>query len=251
MSLLDDVTPLLLTWNEEPNIGRALERLEWAPAIVVVDSGSTDGTLAILRAHPKVRIVSRPFTTHAEQWSFGLAECGIATEWVLALDADHLLDAALVDELRALAPPPDVAGYVARFVYWSLGRRLRGSLYPPKVVLFRRSAGRFVQDGHTQRLLVEGRTAPLTHPIHHDDRKGLSRWLSAQDAYARLEADRIARGPASWLDRLRMVGLGPVMAAAYALVFKGAALDGRAGAYYAMQRAVAEALIALQLWGRR
>lgn len=251
MTFLEEVTPLILTWNEAPNIGRTLERLSWASNVVVVDSGSTDGTLEILGRSQAVRVCSRAFTTHAEQWNFGLTETSIATEWVLALDADYVLSDALVQELRGLDPPADVTGYVARFVYWSLGRPLRGSLYPPKVALFRRRAARFVQDGHTQRLALEGQTRRLTHPINHDDRKDPARWRASQRAYALLEAERIRRGSASWRDRLRWLGLGPVAAGIYSLVVKGAALDGRAGWYYARQRVIAEGLLALNLWSGR
>jgi glycosyltransferase involved in cell wall biosynthesis len=251
MNFLRQVTPLVLTWNEAPNIGRTLERLTWASDVVVVDSGSTDGTVDVLARYSAVRVWSRAFTSHAEQWNFGLRETSIATDWVLALDADYVLSEALVEELGALNPTTDVSGYVALFVYWSLERPLRGSLYPPKVVLFRRQAARFVQDGHTQRLALEGKTRTLTHPIAHDDRKDLARWLASQQAYALLEAARIRDNPASWRDRLRWLGLGPMAAGLYALIVKRAALDGRAGWYYAMQRAIAEALLALHLWSRR
>jgi glycosyltransferase involved in cell wall biosynthesis len=251
VTFLDQVTPLILTWNEAPNIGRTLERLNWASDVVVVDSGSTDGTLEMLGRHPSVRVCLRPFTSHAEQWNFGLTETSIATEWILALDADYVLSEELGQELRLLEPPADVTGFVARFVYWSLERPLRGSLYPPKVVLFRRHAGRFVQDGHTQRLVLEGRTRSLSYAINHDDRKDPARWRASQQAYALLEAARIRAGSASWRDRLRWLGLGPVAAGIYSLVVKRAALDGRAGWYYARQRAFAEALLVSNLWSGR
>jgi glycosyltransferase involved in cell wall biosynthesis len=251
VTFLAQVTPLILTWNEAPNVARTIQQLKWATDIVVVDSGSTDGTLEILREFPQVRVFSRPFSSHAEQWNHGLTATGITTEWVLALDADYILADELVAELRSLAPATGVNGYLVRFVYWSLGHPLRGSLYPPKVVLFRRAAGTFVQDGHTQRLSLNGSTAVVACPIHHDDRKDLARWLDSQRSYARLEAGRIAHGPGLWLDRLRWLGAGPFLAGVYALLVKGTLFEGRAGWYYAMQRAIAEALLALELWSRR
>ena len=57
--MLDHITPVLLTYNEEQNIGRTLSRLKWAKDVVVVDSGSTDRTLTIIAAYPNVRVFKR------------------------------------------------------------------------------------------------------------------------------------------------------------------------------------------------
>jgi glycosyltransferase involved in cell wall biosynthesis len=72
--MLDQITPVLLTYNEGENIGRTLSRLRWAKDIVVVDSGSTDGTLNILTAFPNLRVFKRRFDTHAKQWRYGVEE---------------------------------------------------------------------------------------------------------------------------------------------------------------------------------
>ena len=89
--MLNQITPLILTFNEAPNLGRTLDRLSWAKDIVIVDSMSTDDTRAIALRYPAVRVFERAFTTHAEQWNFGLQHTGIKTEWVLALDADFVM----------------------------------------------------------------------------------------------------------------------------------------------------------------
>ena len=68
--MLDNITPVLLTFNEEPNIARTLAHLAWAKDIVVVDSGSTDGTLPTLANFPNVRVFDRRFDSHANQWRF-------------------------------------------------------------------------------------------------------------------------------------------------------------------------------------
>src|SRR5947209_5409578 len=136
MDLLKEIDVLILTYNEEPNIARTLAALARFPRIVVLDSGSTDATLDIARQHANVRVCMHPFEGHAAQWNHGLAHCGIASPWVLALDADYVLNGPLVDEIAALAPDPDVAGYRARFRYWVAARPLTASLYPPVVILF-------------------------------------------------------------------------------------------------------------------
>ena len=81
---------IILTYNEAPNIARALGGLSWAKEIVVVDSFSEDETVEIATSFPQVRVVQRAFDCHRNQWEFGLKETGISTPWVLALDADYV-----------------------------------------------------------------------------------------------------------------------------------------------------------------
>src|SRR5215510_832543 len=102
--MLDQITPLILTYNEAPNIGRTLEQLRWARDIVVVDSFSADNTVEIASSFPQVRVLQRKFDSHEKQWNFGLQETGIATKWVLALDADYFVTDELVEELKSLVP---------------------------------------------------------------------------------------------------------------------------------------------------
>ena len=64
-SLLDVITPVILTYNEAPNIGRTLSKLSWAKRMVVIDSGSTDATLEIVRATPRTEVIYRPFDNFA------------------------------------------------------------------------------------------------------------------------------------------------------------------------------------------
>lgn len=255
MSFLDQVTPIVITWNEEPNIKRVLDRLTWAHRIVVVDSGSTDATLEILGRYPNVRVLTRPFVSHADQVNFALREGGIATEWVLSIDADYIISDALHDGMARLAPPSDVAGYSTRFEYWALGRPLRSSLYPARTTLFRRSQGEYEQEGHAHRLRLRGRVSELLAPIYHDDRKPLARWIIDQERYATLEDKRLllaSRRELDLADRIRRTGLlAPALVAIYCLILKGCALDGRAGLHYTLQRVVAEALLAMRLWELR
>jgi len=252
--VLTAITPLILTLNEAPNIERTLQRLSWAKDIVVVDSGSTDCTTEILKRYPGVRIFRRAFTTHAEQWNFGLEQTGIKTEWVLALDADYVISAELLKELEALSPEPDVNGYRAAFTYCIGGKALRCAVYPPVVVLYRRAGARYAQDGHTQRIQISGRVEKLSGVVVHDDRKPLAHWLTAQVRYMRLEARKLAgarAGQLAWADRLRrLIILAPPAMFFYCLFVRGGILDGRAGLFYALQRTVAEAILSLYLLQR-
>lgn len=248
---LEQITPILLTYNEAPNIARVLDQLSWARDIVVVDSGSSDGTSEILSSYPRVRRFHRAFDSHANQWNFAIESTNVSTEWVLALDADYVLSGALVLELAALQPDDAVAGYETRFDYCVFGKPIRSALYPPVTTLFRRSKGRYEQNGHTQRLVLKGTLGHLRAAIRHDDRKSLGHWLWAQDRYADLEAESLLARPRASLrpqDRLRMLAVvTPWLVPLFCLTVRRGFLDGWPGIYYALQRGVAEAIIAIKL----
>ena len=250
---LDTVTPLILTYNEAPNIARMLAKLGWAKRIVVIDSGSTDETFEVVRATPNADIVHRPFDDFASQWNFGLAQ--ITTTWVLALDADYVLSDALVRELDSLKEQPGIAGYEVHFVYCIHGRQLRATLYPPRVVLFRRECATHFNEGHTQRLALDGPLQRLAAPIYHDDRKPLARWYSTQQRYAREEAAHLLDSPRKRLrrtERLRRMGWpAPPLVFLYTLLMKRCILDGLPGWLYVFQRTMAETMIAIEIADRR
>jgi glycosyltransferase involved in cell wall biosynthesis len=249
--MLAEITPLILTYNEAPNIGRTLARLHWAREIVVVDSFSNDETLAIVEAFPQARVYQREFDCHEKQWSFGLRETGISSDWVLGLDADYVLTEEFSAELQTLQPAPAVNGYRAKFVYCVNGKRLASGVYPPVTVLYRRARASYTQDGHTHRLVIDGAVADLRAPILHDDRKSLSRWLEAQSRYTKLEAEKLLSASPeslSWTDRVRRWRvIAPAAMLFYCLIVRGGLFDGWAGFYYAFQRALAELMLSLYL----
>jgi glycosyltransferase involved in cell wall biosynthesis len=249
----DQITPLIITFNEAPNIRRALDKLLWARRIIVIDSGSTDETIAILRCYPQVVIIHHPFENFAAQCNFGLQQ--VESPWVLSLDADYELGNDLVAELKSLEPPDHVSGYRARFVYRIHGHALRGSLYPPRTVLYRRKVASYHNEGHGHRVAINGEIRTLAGVIYHDDRKPLARWFATQLRYAGeeaaylLEDRRIGRTRA---DRLRRMGWpAPVGIFFYTLIAKRCLLDGWPGWYYTLQRVIAEALIALEILDRQ
>jgi glycosyltransferase involved in cell wall biosynthesis len=249
--MLHTITPLILTYNEAPNIGRTLERLRWARDIVVVDSFSDDDTLDIVSSFPQVRVYQREFDSHEQQWNFGIRETCIDSEWILALDADYILPDEFLAEVDALSPHSVVKGYRAKFVYCVNGKRLRGGIYPPATVLYRNGQASYVQDGHTQKLNINGKIESLRSPILHDDRKSLSRWLQAQTGYIKLEANKLLSQSGEslswtdWVRRWRIVA--PPAMLVYCLIIRGGVFDGWAGFYYAFQRALAELMLSLCL----
>jgi glycosyltransferase involved in cell wall biosynthesis len=250
--MLDNITPLILTYNEEPNIGRTLERLTWAKQIIVIDSFSDDSTLDILHKYPQVEVFQRQFDTHTNQWNYGLEQ--VKTEWVLSLDADYSLTEEIVREIQEtlkLKSSEMIDGYFASFRYCVFGKPLRATILPPRQVLFRKQKSIYIDDGHTQLLKVDGKSANLKSYINHDDRKSLSRWLWAQDRYMKIESRKLLSLPTEQLsfgDRLRKKKvIAPIVILLYCLILKGGILDGWAGWYYAWQRMLAEILLAIRL----
>ena len=240
---------MVLTFNERPNIQRTLKQLARVGEVLLVDSFSTDGTCEVAQSLLPLRIVKRPFTSFADQCNFGLTQ--ISTPWVLSLDADYVLSDELVAELQGLQPSSDVAGYRVRFRYCVNGIALRASLYPPRVVLYRRDRAHYEDDGHGHRVRIDGRIVELSGAIFHDDRKPLSRWIAAQQKYAALEATKLLEAPARELglpDRLRRkIILTPALIFFYTLLGRGLILDGWAGWFYTFQRTFAEVLLSLHL----
>jgi len=256
-----DTTALVLTYNEDANIRRTLDSLTWVPKIIILDSFSTDATAEIARSFSNVEFRQRAFDTHANQWNAGLDH--VATEWVLTLDADYEVSPELQEEIAKLHPPADVTGYSAEFVYRIFGHPLRASSYPPRVVLFRKSQARYVDDGHTQTLWIKAASHELRPPkdsdrigklsgkIYHDDRKSLSHWIQAQDRYATIEARHLLATPLEKLkfqDRLRrkVFFAAPAMFV-YLLFARGLILDGWPGWFYVAQRCIAELLLSMRL----
>jgi len=250
--LAEDLTAVILTYDEEANLPRTLDSLGWVRKILLVDSGSNDETLAIAARYPQVRVVHRAFDSFAGQCNAALEM--VDTAWVLSLDADYELSPELSDEIQSLREDGR-DGWRARFVYRIYGHSLRGSLYPPRCVLYRRSLARYEDQGHGHRVDVSGDIGELRGVIYHDDRKPLGRWLTSQSRYAQVEAEHLLsadRSELSWVDRIRLIGWpAPFLVFLHVLFVRGCVFDGWAGIYYAMQRMFAEAAICVALLDRR
>lgn len=246
--MLERITPVLLTHNEEPNIDDTLRRLAWARDVVVVDSGSTDQTLAILERFSNVRYFIRKFDTHANQWRYATDETKIKTDWILRLDADYKVLNGLVAELARLNLDTDINAYRVAFKYSIFSRTLYSSLYPANTVLLRKGCFRVLDKGHTEAWEVTGPIGSLRQKIVHDDRKPSEHWISSQVRYMRRELSWLQSrrsGLVRWL-RLRPP-LMPIAVFFYCLICKGLIFNGRAGLFYAMQRMVAEGILSIMV----
>jgi glycosyltransferase involved in cell wall biosynthesis len=251
--LLAQITPLILTRDEEANIERTLAQLTWASDVVVVDSFSTDATMEIAQRFPNVRVFQREVDTLADQTNFGLQQ--VRTPWVLLLDADYFVPPEFTAELRALEPPSNIRAYRCAFTYAVNGRTLRASLYPPRIVLLHRDHARAWQDGHAHRILADGDVANLDARIIHDDRKTFARFLDRQKRYMRQEAEKLRRADPRALSvagRVRkLIVIAPFAVVFHTLFVKGLILDGVGGLRYTWERFMAELMLSRELLRRR
>lgn len=250
---LAEVTPVVLTRDEEQNIERTLRQVTWARDVVVIDSCSVDATVGIAQRFPNVRVFQREMDTLAGQTNHGLEK--VRAPWVLLLDADHVVSAALIAEMRTLTPPPGMAAYRAPFLYSVAGRPLRATLYPPRIVLFDRSRARAWQDGHAHRIAVDGDVGDLRGHIVHDDRKSFANFVERQRRYMRQEAVKLRTSEGRDLNMVarvrRLIVVAPIAVVVHALFVKGLVLDGWPGLRYVWERFVAEAILSWELLRRR
>lgn len=247
------ICAMVITHNEQDNIGRTLESIAWVDSILVIDSGSTDATLEIVAKYPQATVVHRNFTTFAEQCNFGLEH--IDSRWVLSMDADYTFPAEAREAVISAMASGMADAYMAEFFYAIHGKVVKGSILPPRTVLYQRDLARYEDDGHGHRVQVCGRIDKLPFRVVHDDRKPLSRWATSQIKYAAQEADKLMATPANELlmqDRLRRLGIVAPLAVFILVYFiRGGILSGWQGFYYALQRCTFEILLSLSLVERK
>lgn len=254
------VTVLVTTRNEEANLARCLESVHgFAGQILVLDSESTDGTVAIARRFAD-QVVNLPYE-HGRiiPWIFqwGLDHLEIRHDWVLILEADQALTPELRDELaRLFADPESLAdGYYIRRVQIFRGKRLRFGGYGGKrlLKLFRRTHGELDPVEQDTRVYVRGKVGKLRAPLEEWNRKEeailfyLEKHLRYAQAFASEEAKRRREGLAFKM-RGRLLGtpdervlwmkerwyrmplfLRPFLYFTYRYVFLLGFLDGKTG----------------------
>jgi glycosyltransferase involved in cell wall biosynthesis len=182
------LTVCVLTFNSQRLLREVLAPLrEVADELVVLDSGSTDDTLDILRGFG-VQPIGRPYTTHSQQMNSAAALA--SHDWVFCLDSDEILDQAAVAAVRALkaGPEPDaVTAYRIRRHWHVLGREVR-AIYPVSspdypVRLFNRRAVRFNDAPVDDKAFGFERTEILAGRVRHDTFYNLDEVFQKLNAY--------------------------------------------------------------------
>ena len=244
---------LILTLNEERNLPGCLASCAGCDDLVVLDSGSTDGTESIARA-AGARVFTRPFDNFAGQRNHAQAQIPFRHPWVFHLDADELLTPALLDECRARLPatPESLDGfYVAPQMLWHSQWIPHCTDYPAyQARLVRAPRFRFIEVGHGQREAPGMQMAFLRGNYRHElAAGGDGEWLEKHRRYALKEAaahlgggqthpwshlwarDPIVRRRALKQFSYRLP-CRPLARFHYQYGLRGGFLDGRAGWHY-------------------
>jgi len=256
---------LILTCNEESNLASCIQSIEGCTDIVVLDSGSSDGTLDLARS-AGARVVQHPFLNFAEQRNWALRHIEFRHPWVFHLDADERFTPELAAECRKVIQEDRYSGFLAPSKTMLFGRWLRHAAAYPVYQTRLHKVGElwFAQVGHGQReASAERGIGVLREPyLHFSFNAGFDRWFEKHNAYSTAEAAQLlaGNGPGHAAPRLaasaarfrrlkdlsRRMPCRPLAAWFYFYVFKRGFLDGKAGFTYCALRAIYEYMIDLK-----
>lgn len=190
---MSDLTVIILTFNEELHIARAIQSVkEIAKDVFIVDSFSIDSTLAIAEQEGAT-ILQNKFVNQAKQFQWALDHCAIQTKWVLRLDADEYLTAELVNEIKLSLPAltENVSGVIFKRRLYFMGKWIKhGGYYPVHLLRMWRNGHAMVEqremDEHM--ILLQGKAVTFKHDIVDDNLNSLSWWTDKHNSYATREA---------------------------------------------------------------
>ena len=189
------LTVTVITHNEAAHIGGALQSVDWADEIIVVDSHSTDGTPEIARQYAS-RVEVRDWAGYGAQKNYAASLAG--NDWILSLDADERVTPALAAEIRALlARGPQARGYRISRVTWYLGRWIRCTDWFPdfQLRLYDRRAGRWSERSVHESFELQERPLKLRGELEHYAYRDINHHLAKINQYTTMAAqDWVAHG---------------------------------------------------------
>lgn len=185
------LTALILTFNEEQHIARAICSVDGLNCrVVVVDSGSKDKTVEIARqlgAH----VLEHPWKNYATQFNWGLDNLPHESDWILRLDADETLSPDLVGQIKHILPTlgREVEGLTVGRRMAFMGRAIRhGGLFPVRVLrVFRHGKGRCEDRWMDEHIKVSGKVINLPGEMLDDNVNSITWWTGKHNAYASRE----------------------------------------------------------------
>jgi glycosyltransferase involved in cell wall biosynthesis len=270
MSARVPVSVLIPIRNEAGNLPRCLASVRWADEIFVVDSQSTDGSIAIAEQHGAQVVQFQFHGTWPKKKNWALENLPFRNDWVFILDADEVLPPGAQEEFaQAIANAGDKAGYWINRRFMFMGKWLRHSYYPNwNLRLFKHSLGRYekLTDADTQsgdnevheHVIVNGPTGRLRCEMDHYAFPSVEVFVEKHNRYsnweARVSADRQLAGSdapirSSVVGRRRRLKrlsqrlpFRPLLRFLYIFIWQRGFLDGWEGYYFARLHAVYEFL---------
>lgn len=190
---MNRISVVIITRDEENNLPRSLKSVAWAGDIVLVDSGSTDRTIAIAEA-AGARVLRTEWRGFGHSKQIGVNAA--SGEWILSVDADEEVSPMLAAQIQKAVNSDDgtVGYYVPRLTRF-LGRWMRhGGWYPDYVLrLFRKDAGRFSDNIVHESVLVDGSTRRLSEDLLHYCYPTMDNYISKMNRYTSLAALELHR----------------------------------------------------------
>ena len=184
------LTATVITRNESANILAALDSVSWADELIVVDSGSTDDTVALARQRTD-RVFVRDWPGYSAQKNFAAGQA--SNDWVLSLDADERVTPGLADEIRALlGDEPRERGYLIPRVSFYLGKWIRTTDWYPdhQLRLYDRRVAAFAGEVH-EGVRVTGDVGRLRAELRHVPYRDITHHLQTIDRYTTLAAQQM------------------------------------------------------------
>ncbi|SER31301.1 glycosyltransferase family 2 protein [Pedobacter rhizosphaerae] len=191
--MLNPITTIILTFNEEDNIKACLESvLPISKQVFIVDSGSTDQTLSIAKQY-QVKIIHHAFENYSLQRNWALKHLPIGTDWVLNVDADHRISQELTAELRIVFNqeiPIQTTGFLTSRRTIFMDRWIKyGGHYPTyHCVLFRKDFGYCEHKLYDQHFVVEGKLIQLKGDVIDILTSSLKTFTERHNKWSDLEA---------------------------------------------------------------
>lgn len=189
--MVPKVTATVITRNEASNIEAALASVQWADEIVVVDSESSDETVARARRFTG-RVETRAWPGYSAQKNYAASIA--ANDWILSLDADERVSPELAAEIQSLlASEPAHRGYRIPRISHYLGKWIRGTDWYPdyQLRLYDRRAGTWNGRRVHESVTLSGEPGVLRHHLQHFPYRDISDHLSTIDRYTTLAAEQM------------------------------------------------------------
>lgn len=247
------ITVVVSVKNEELNLPSCLEKLERFDQIIVVDSGSTDETIAIATTMGAEVLQFQWNGKFPKKRNWTLKNGNIKNEWVLFLDADEFVSDYFIDEIAIKIKDLNYNGFTIQFQNYFMGKKLKYGYGFKKSALFRKSKGTYEKIDEDlwshldmevhEHPIIEGKVGVINTKVAHKDFKNLDHYIAKHNAYSTWEAQRYLQLQQSKNLHLSLnqkikyglldTGLLPVVYFIGAYFFKLGFLDGKEGFYLA------------------
>ena len=232
---MTEISVTIISLNEADNIAACLESVGWADEIVLVDGFSSDGT-ARLAEGMGARVFLESWKGYSAQKNSAIEKAG--GRWILTLDADERVPDLLRKEIESVLKMEDpCSGYFIPRRNFFCGREIRHGGWRPdhNLRLFLKSAGRFEERAVHEKVVVNGRTGYLKHPMDHYTYDSVDDYLERLKRYSTLAAKELAH--AGKKAGRRHLILRPPFTFLKMYLLQLGFLDGRAGFFLAVSYA--------------